>query len=275
MSTCTCTEPCATCTCNAVSDDVIQVYQELKEFVDSNYEEIKSMVRDGLVTDVVEINGKINDQYQVSNDTLKAISLKFFLENTVKVWKEPQRYLIPKVCRDIILNILREVYLRAEVPWKTIFPSNRLHMKVSVGDINLGIVYADIKSFPEMEFSSYEDLFEGMDLTPNYRVFDRTPYGSVMNWFVNLDWIRFLSKSVNIAPATGSDAYEVPVSEVLKGSLIYNCINMAIKDLILTEDLVSVDDSYILYGNKYVLSKVCTKAADDPAIALGFKKVQA
>ena len=275
MSTCTCTEPCATCTCNAVSDDVIQVYQELKEFVDSNYEEIKSMVRDGLVTDVVEINGKANDQHQVSNDTLKAISLKFLLENTINVWEEQQQYLIPKVCRDIILNILREVYLRAEVPWKTIFPSNRLHMKVSVGDINLGIVYADIKSFPEMEFSSYEDLFEGMDLTPNYRVFDRTPYGSVMNWFVNLDWIRFLSKSVNIAPVTGSDAYEVPVSEVLKGSLIYNCINMAIRDLILTEDLVAMDDSYILYGNKYVLSKVYTKATDDPAIALGFKKVQA
>lgn len=276
MTTCTCTVPCATCNCITVPDEVVQVYQELKEFITKNYNNIKTMVNDGMTEQIESVNidsmATMIQAYRLRNSTIQKIVKTYLLENTVNVWADPQQYLIPQVSRDIILNILREVYIRGEEPWKVIFPSHRLHMKVSCGEINFGIIYSDIKAFPEMEFSSYDDLFEGMDLTPNYKMYDRTPYGTMMNWFVNLDWIKFLQKSVNVAPSAGSDDYEVPISEILKGWLLYRCIRMAMADIILSDKPVELNDRYYLYSSTYILSKIIGKAGDDNAFALGFKK---
>lgn len=273
MTTCTCTTPCTTCTCNTVSDEVVAAYQELKEFINKNYADIRSMILAELQVREQILEGVTNSVYYLEDTTLQSISKRYLLENTLKVWQEPQQYLIPKICRDIVLNILREVYIRAEEPWKVIYPANKLHMKVSVGDINFGIIYTDIKAFPEMEFSSYDDLFEGLDLVPNYRLFDRTPYGTMMNWFVNIDWIRFLSKSANIAPSVGSDDYEVPITEVLKGWMIYRCIRMALEDIVLTMKTVKVGDRIVLYNQVYELGKILGKATDDIAFTIGFKKI--
>jgi len=273
MSTCTCTTPCTTCTCNTVSDEVVAAYQELKEFINKNYTDIRSMILAELQVREQILEGVTNSVYYLEDTTLQSIAKRYLLENTLKVWQGPQQYLIPKICRDIVLNILREVYIRAEEPWKVIYPANKLHMKVSVGDINFGIIYTDIKAFPEMEFSSYDDLFEGLDLVPNYRLFDRTPYGTMMNWFVNIDWIRFLSKSVNIAPSVGSDDYEVPITEVLKGWMIYRCIRMALEDIVLTMKIVKVGDRIVLYNQVYELGKILGKATDDIAFTIGFKKI--
>lgn len=273
MTTCTCTTPCTTCTCDTVSDEVVAAYQELKEFINKNYADIRSMILTELQVREQILEGVTNNVYYLEDTTLQSIAKRYLLENTLKVWQEPQRYLIPKICRDIVLNILREVYIRAEEPWKVIYPANKLHMKVSVGDINFGIIYTDIKAFPEMEFSSYDDLFEGLDLVPNYRLFDRTPYGMMMNWFVNIDWIRFLSKSVNIAPSVGSDDYEVPITEVLKGWIIYRCIRMALEDIVLTMKTVKVGDRIVLYNQVYELGKILGKATDDIAFTIGFKKI--
>lgn len=273
MTTCTCTTPCTTCTCNTVSDEVVAAYQELKEFINKNYADIRSMILAELQVREQILEGVTNNVYYLEDTTLQSISKRYLLENTLKVWQEPQQYLIPKICRDIVLNILREVYIRAEEPWKVIYPANKLHMKVSVGDINFGIIYTDIKAFPEMEFSSYDDLFEGLDLVPNYRLFDRTPYGTMMNWFVNIDWIRFLSKSANIAPSVGSDDYEVPITEVLKGWMIYRCIRMALEDIVLTMKTVKVGDRIVLYNQVYELGKILGKATDDIAFTIGFKKI--
>lgn len=273
MTTCTCTTPCTTYTCNTVSDEVVAAYQELKEFINKNYADIRSMILAELQVREQILEGVTNSVYYLEDTTLQSISKRYLLENTLKVWQEPQQYLIPKICRDIVLNILREVYIRAEEPWKVIYPANKLHMKVSVGDINFGIIYTDIKAFPEMEFSSYDDLFEGLDLVPNYRLFDRTPYGTMMNWFVNIDWIRFLSKSVNIAPSVGSDDYEVPITEILKGWMIYRCIRMALEDIVLTMKTVKVGDRIVLYNQVYELGKILGKATDDIAFTIGFKKI--
>lgn len=273
MTTCTCTTPCTTCTCNTVSDEVVAAYQELKEFINKNYADIRSMILAELQVREQILEGVTNSVYYLEDTTLQSISKRYLLENTLKVWQEPQQYLIPKICRDIVLNILREVFIRAEEPWKVIYPANKLHMKVSVGDINFGIIYTDIKAFPEMEFSSYDDLFEGLDLVPNYRLFDRTPYGTMMNWFVNIDWIRFLSKSANIAPSVGSDDYEVPITEVLKGWMIYRCIRMALEDIVLTMKTVKVGDRIVLYNQVYELGKILGKATDDIAFTIGFKKI--
>jgi hypothetical protein len=273
MTTCTCTTPCTTCTCDTVSDEVVAAYQELKEFINKNYADIRSMILAELQVREQILEGVTNNVYYLEDTTLQSISKRYLLENTLKVWQEPQQYLIPKICRDIVLNILREVFIRAEEPWKVIYPANKLHMKVSVGDINFGIIYTDIKAFPEMEFSSYDDLFEGLDLVPNYRLFDRTPYGTMMNWFVNIDWIRFLSKSVNIAPSVGSDDYEVPITEVLKGWMIYRCIRMALEDIVLTMKTVKVGDRIVLYNQVYELGKILGKATDDIAFTIGFKKI--
>lgn len=273
MTTCTCTTPCTTCTCDTVSDEVVAAYQELKEFINKNYADIRSMILAELRVREQILEGVTNSVYYLEDTTLQTITKRYLLENTLKVWQEPQQYLIPKICRDIVLNILREVYIRAEEPWKVIYPANKLHMKVSVGDINFGIIYTDIKAFPEMEFSSYDDLFEGLDLVPNYRLFDRTPYGTMMNWFVNIDWIRFLSKSVNIAPSVGSDDYEVPITEVLKGWMIYRCIRMALEDIVLTMKTVKVGDRIVLYNQVYELGKILGKATDDIAFTIGFKKI--
>ena len=273
MTTCTCTTPCTTCTCNTVSDEVVAAYQELKEFINKNYADIRSMILAELQVREQILEGVTNNVYYLEDTTLQSIAKHYLLENTLKVWQEPQQYLIPKICRDIVLNILREVYIRAEEPWKVIYPANKLHMKVSVGDINFGIIYTDIKAFPEMEFSSYDDLFEGLDLVPNYRLFDRTPYGTMMNWFVNIDWIRFLSKSANIAPSVGSDDYEVPITEVLKGWMIYRCIRMALEDIVLTMKTVKVGDRIVLYNQVYELGKILGKATDDIAFTIGFKKI--
>lgn len=273
MTTCTCTTPCTTCTCDTVSDEVVAAYQELKEFINKNYADIRSMILAELQVREQILEGVTNNVYYLEDTTLQSIAKRYLLENTLKVWQEPQQYLIPKICRDIVLNILREVYIRAEEPWKVIYPANKLHMKVSVGDINFGIIYTDIKAFPEMEFSSYDDLFEGLDLVPNYRLFDRTPYGTMMNWFVNIDWIRFLSKSANIAPSVGSDDYEVPITEVLKGWMIYRCIRMALEDIVLTMKTVKVGDRIVLYNQVYELGKILGKATDDIAFTIGFKKI--
>lgn len=273
MTTCTCTTPCTTCTCDTVSDEVVAAYQELKEFINKNYLDIRSAILAELRVSEQILEGVTNNVYYLEDTTLQSIAKRYLLENTLKVWQEPQRYLIPKICRDIVLNILREVYIRAEEPWKVIYPANKLHMKVSVGDINFGIIYTDIKAFPEMEFSSYDDLFEGLDLVPNYRLFDRTPYGMMMNWFVNIDWIRFLSKSVNIAPSVGSDDYEVPITEILKGWMIYRCIRMALEDIVLTMKTVKVGDRIVLYNQVYELGKILGKATDDIAFTIGFKKI--
>lgn len=273
MTTCTCTTPCTTCTCDTVSDEVVAAYQELKEFINKNYTDIRSMILAELQVREQILEGVTNNVYYLEDTTLQSIAKRYLLENTLKVWQEPQQYLIPKICRDIVLNILREVYIRAEEPWKVIYPANKLHMKVSVGDINFGIIYTDIKAFPEMEFSSYDDLFEGLDLVPNYRLFDRTPYGTMMNWFVNIDWIRFLSKSVNIAPSAGSDDYEVPITEILKGWMIYRCIRMALEDIVLTMKTVKVGDRIVLYNQVYELGKILGKATDDIAFTIGFKKI--
>lgn len=273
MTTCICTTPCTTCTCNTVSDEVVAAYQELKEFINKNYADIRSMILAELQVREQILEGVTNNVYYLEDTTLQSIAKRYLLENTLKVWQEPQQYLIPKICRDIVLNILREVYIRAEEPWKVIYPANKLHMKVSVGDINFGIIYTDIKAFPEMEFSSYDDLFEGLDLVPNYRLFDRTPYGTMMNWFVNIDWIQFLSKSVNIAPSVGSDDYEVPITEILKGWMIYRCIRMALEDIVLTMKTVKVGDRIVLYNQVYELGKILGKATDDIAFTIGFKKI--
>lgn len=273
MTTCTCTTPCTTCTCDTVSDEVVAAYQELKEFINKNYADIRSMILAELQVREQILEGVTNNVYYLEDTTLQTITKRYLLENTVTVWQEPQQYLIPKICRDIVLNILREVFIRAEEPWKVIYPANKLHMKVSVGDINFGIIYTDIKAFPEMEFSSYDDLFEGLDLVPNYRLFDRTPYGTMMNWFVNIDWIRFLSKSANIAPSVGSDDYEVPITEVLKGWMIYRCIRMALEDIVLTMKTVKVGDRIVLYNQVYELGKILGKATDDIAFTIGFKKI--
>lgn len=273
MTTCTCTTPCTTCTCDTVSDEVVAAYQELKEFINKNYLDIQSAILAELRVSEQILEGVTNNVYYLEDTTLQTITKRYLLENTVTVWQEPQQYLIPKICRDIVLNILREVFIRAEEPWKVIYPANKLHMKVSVGDINFGIIYTDIKAFPEMEFSSYDDLFEGIDLVPNYRLFDRTPYGTMMNWFVNIDWIRFLSKSVNIAPSVGSDDYEVPITEVLKGWMIYRCIRMALEDIVLTTKTVKIGDRIVLYNQVYELGKILGKATDDIAFTIGFKKI--
>jgi hypothetical protein len=273
MTTCTCTTPCTTCTCDTVSDEVVAAYQELKEFINKNYLDIRSAILAELRVSEQILEGVTNNVYYLEDTTLQTITKRYLLENTVTVWQEPQQYLIPKICRDIVLNILREVFIRAEEPWKVIYPANKLHMKVSVGDINFGIIYTDIKAFPEMEFSSYDDLFEGIDLVPNYRLFDRTPYGTMMNWFVNIDWIRFLSKSVNIAPSVGSDDYEVPITEVLKGWMIYRCIRMALEDIVLTTKTVKIGDRIVLYNQVYELGKILGKATDDIAFTIGFKKI--
>ena len=273
MTTCTCTTPCTTCTCSTVSDEVVAVYQELKEFINKNYADIRSMILTELQVREQILEGVTNNVYYLDDITLQSISKRYLLENTLKVWQEPQQYLIPKICRDIVLNILREVYIRAEDPWKVIYPANKLHMKVSIGDINFGIIYTDIKAFPEMEFSSYDDLFEGLDLVPNYRLFDRTPYGTMMNWFVNIDWIKFLSKSVNLVPSSGSSDYEIPVSEILKGWMLYRCIRMAMEDVVLTTKDVKLGDRITLYNQVYQLSKILGKATDDIAFTIGFKKI--
>lgn len=273
MTTCTCTTPCTTCTCSTVSDEVVAVYQELKEFITKNYADIKATISDGLKVQEQILEGVTNNVYYLEDITLQSISKRYLLENTLKVWQEPQQHLIPKICRDIVLNILREVFIRAEEPWKVIYPANKLHMKVSVGDINFGIIYTDIKAFPEMEFSSYDDLFEGLDLVPNYRLFDRTPYGSMMNWFVNIDWIKFLSKSVNLVPSSGSSDYEIPVSEILKGWMLYRCIRMAMEDVVLTTKDVKLGDRITFYNQVYQLSKILGKATDDIAFTIGFKKL--
>lgn len=273
MTTCTCTTPCTTCTCDTVSDEVVAAYQELKEFINKNYLDIRSAILAELRVSEQILEGVTNNVYYLEDTTLQSIAKRYLLENTLKVWQEPQQYLIPKICRDIVLNILREVYIRAEEPWKVIYPANKLHMNVSVGDINFGIIYTDIKAFPEMEFSSYDDLFEGLDLVPNYRLFVRTPYGTMMNWFVNIDWIQFLSKSVNIAPSAGSDDYEVPITEVLKGWMIYRCIRMALEDIVLTMKTVKVGDRIVLYNQVYELGKILGKATDDIAFTIGFKKI--
>lgn len=273
MTTCTCTTPFTVCTCNTVSDEVVAAYQELKEFINKNYLDIRSEILAEIQVREQILEGVTNSIYYLEDTTLQTITKRYLLENTVTVWQDPQQYLIPKICRDIVLNILREVYIRAEEPWKVIYPANKLHMKVSVGDINFGIIYTDIKAFPEMEFSSYDDLFEGLDLVPNYRLFDRTPYGTMMNWFVNIDWIRFLSKSANIAPSVGSDDYEVPITEVLKGWMIYRCIRMALEDIVLTMKTVKVGDRIVLYNQVYELGKILGKATDDIAFTIGFKKI--
>ena len=273
MTNCTCTTPCTTCTCSTVSDEVVAVYQELKEFITKNYADIKATISDGLKVQEQILEGVTNNVYYLEDITLQSISKRYLLENTLKVWQEPQQHLIPKICRDIVLNILREVFIRAEEPWKVIYPANKLHMKVSVGDINFGIIYTDIKAFPEMEFSSYDDLFEGLDLVPNYRLFDRTPYGSMMNWFVNIDWIKFLSKSVNLVPSSGSSDYEIPVSEILKGWMLYRCIRMAMEDVVLTTKDVKLGDRITFYNQVYQLSKILGKATDDIAFTIGFKKI--
>lgn len=273
MTTCTCTTPCTVCACNTVSDEVVAAYQELKEFINKNYLDIRSEILAEIQVREQILEGVTNNIYYLEDTTLQTITKRYLLENTVAVWQDPQQYLIPKICRDIVLNILREVFIRAEEPWKVIYPANKLHMKVSVGDINFGIIYTDIKAFPEMEFSSYDDLFEGLDLIPNYRLFDRTPYGTMMNWFVNIDWIRFLSKSVNIAPSAGSDDYEVPITEILKGWMIYRCIRMALEDIVLTMKTVKVGDRIVLYNQVYELGKILGKATDDIAFTIGFKKI--
>lgn len=273
MTTCTCTTPCTVCACNTISDEVVAVYQELKEFINKNYSDIQSTILTELQVREQILEGVTNNVYYLEDTTLQTITKRYLLENTVTVWQDPQQYLIPKICRDIVLNILREVFIRAEEPWKVIYPANKLHMKVSVGDINFGIIYTDIKAFPEMEFSSYDDLFEGLDLIPNYRLFDRTPYGTMMNWFVNIDWIRFLSKSVNVAPSAGSDDYEVPITEILKGWMIYRCIRMALEDIVLTMKIVKVGDRIVLYNQVYELGKILGKATDDIAFTIGFKKI--
>ena len=273
MTTCTCTTPCTVCACNTISDEVVAVYQELKEFINKNYSDIQSTILTELQVREQILEGVTNNVYYLEDTTLQTITKRYLLENTVTVWQDPQQYLIPKICRDIVLNILREVFIRAEEPWKVIYPGNKLHMKVSVGDINFGIIYTDIKAFPEMEFSSYDDLFEGLDLIPNYRLFDRTPYGTMMNWFVNIDWIRFLSKSVNVAPSAGSDDYEVPITEILKGWMIYRCIRMALEDIVLTMKIVKVGDRIVLYNQVYELGKILGKATDDIAFTIGFKKI--
>lgn len=273
MTTCTCTTPCTVCACNTISDEVVAVYQELKEFINKNYLDIRSEILAEIQVREQILEGVTNNIYYLEDTTLQTITKRYLLENTVAVWQDPQQYLIPKICRDIVLNILREVFIRAEEPWKVIYPANKLHMKVSVGDINFGIIYTDIKAFPEMEFSSYDDLFEGLDLIPNYRLFDRTPYGTMMNWFVNIDWIRFLSKSVNVAPSAGSDDYEVPITEILKGWMIYRCIRMALEDIVLTMKTVKVGDRIVLYNQVYELGKILGKATDDIAFTIGFKKI--
>lgn len=273
MTTCTCTTPCTVCACNTISDEVVAVYQELKEFINKNYLDIRSEILAEIQVREQILEGVTNNVYYLEDTTLQTITKRYLLENTVAVWQDPQQYLIPKICRDIVLNILREVFIRAEEPWKVIYPANKLHMKVSVGDINFGIIYTDIKAFPEMEFSSYDDLFEGLDLIPNYRLFDRTPYGTMMNWFVNIDWIRFLSKSVNVAPSAGSDDYEVPITEILKGWMIYRCIRMALEDIVLTMKTVKVGDRIVLYNQVYELGKILGKATDDIAFTIGFKKI--
>lgn len=273
MTTCTCTTPCTVCACNTISDEVVAVYQELKEFINKNYLDIRSEILAEIQVREQILEGVTNNVYYLEDTTLQTITKRYLLENTAAVWQDPQQYLIPKICRDIVLNILREVFIRAEEPWKVIYPANKLHMKVSVGDINFGIIYTDIKAFPEMEFSSYDDLFEGLDLIPNYRLFDRTPYGTMMNWFVNIDWIRFLSKSVNVAPSAGSDDYEVPITEILKGWMIYRCIRMALEDIVLTMKTVKVGDRIVLYNQVYELGKILGKATDDIAFTIGFKKI--
>lgn len=273
MSTCTCITPCASCTCNTVSDEVVQAYQSLKDFICKNYDAIRAVLLSELQVSEQILNGVVNNVYTVEDLTIQNIVKTYLLEDTINVWKDPQQYLIPKICRDIVLNILRELYIRAEEPWKVIYPANKLHMKVSVGEINFGIIYMDIKAFPEMEFSSYDDLFEGLDLTPNYRVHDRTPYGTMMNWFVNIDWITFLGKSVNVAPSAGSTDYEVPITEILKGWMIYRCIRMALEDIVLTTKSVKIGDRIVLYRQIYQLSKLLGKSTDDIACTIGFKKL--
>ena len=273
MSTCTCTTPCTFCTCNTVSDEVVQAYQSLKDFICKNYDAIRAVLLSELQVSEQILNGVTNNVYTIEDLTIQNIVKTYLLEDTINVWKDPQQYLIPKICRDIVLNILRELYIRAEEPWKVIYPANKLHMKVSVGEINFGIIYTDIKAFPEMEFSSYDDLFEGLDLTPNYRVHDRTPYGTVMNWFVNIDWITFLGKSVNVAPSAGSTDYEVPITEILKGWMIYRCIRMALEDIVLTTKSVKIGDRIVLYRQIYQLSKLLGKSTDDIACTIGFKKL--
>ena len=273
MSTCTCTTPCTSCTCNTVSVEVVQAYQSLKDFICKNYDAIRAVLLSELQVSEQILNGVANNVYTVEDLTIQNIVKTYLLEDTINVWKDPQQYLIPKICRDIVLNILRELYIRAEEPWKVIYPANKLHMKVSVGEINFGIIYTDIKAFPEMEFSSYDDLFEGLDLTPNYRVHDRTPYGTMMNWFVNIDWITFLSKSVNVAPSAGSTDYEVPITEILKGWMIYRCIRMALEDIVLTTKSVKIGDRIVLYRQIYQLSKLLGKSTDDITCTIGFKKL--
>lgn len=273
MSTCTCTSACTACTCNAVPNEIANVYRELKDFINKNYVNIQSTIAENLKVREQILDGISNNVYYIENDVIQSIVTSYMLESTLNVWQTQQQYLIPRICRDIVLNIIREVYIRAEEPWKKIYSSSKLHIKVTCGDISFGIIYPDIKSFPEMEFSSYDDLFEGFDLTPNYRFYDRTPYGSITNWFINMDWIRLLGKSVNIAPSTGSSDYEVPITEVLKGWMIYRCIRMALEDTVLSTKSVKMGDRIILYNQVYQLSKILGKSTADVAYTIGFKKV--
>lgn len=270
MSTCNCVTPCTTCVCaNAPSEEVVHIYQILKEFISTNFLKIEDMVRDGLVQEE-QTDGTVC--YGITQDAVRTITTTFIPSSTTEIWEEPQQFLIPMVSRDIMLNILRELYIRAETSWSKIFPSHKLHMKVSIGDIMLGVLYPEIKAYPEMVFTSYEELFEGMDLTPNYKVYDRTPYGSMMNWFVNMDWTVFLHKSVLVAPVTGAENHEVPISHMVMGWMIYRCIRMSIEDLLITEQHVKIGDRYLFYSNNYIVSKILGKTSDDPTRALGFKK---
>ena len=270
MTTCNCTTPCTTCSCvNAPSEEVVKMYQILKEFIPTNFTEIQNIVREGLELEE-QTDGTIC--YGVNQDAVRKITTTYIPNTTTDIWDISKQYLIPMVCRDIVLNILKELYIRAEEPWKKIYPSHKLHMKVSIGDILLGILYPEIKAYPEMEFTSYDDLFEGMDLIPNYRIYDRTPYGSVMNWFVNIDWTVFLNKSVLVAPASNTESNEVPITHVVMGWMIYRCIRMSIEDLLLTEKHVKIGDRYLYYNNNYVVSKILNRSADDATRVLGFKK---
>lgn len=273
MLTCNCTTPCDNCTCiNAPSEEVVNIYQTLKSFIITNFTDIQNIVREGLGSEQWSDG---TNCYGITQDAVRKIVTTYIPSSTTDIWEEAQQFMIPAVCRDIMLNVLRELYTRAEESWKKIYSSHKLHIKVSIGDIVVGVLYPEIKAYPEMIFTSYDDLFEGLDLTPNYRVLDRTPYGSITNWFVNIDWTVFLHKSVLVAPTTNGESREVPMAHIVMGWMIYRCIRMCIEDLLLTEQHVKIGDRYIYFNNTYVLSKILSKTSDDPTRALGFKKQRA
>lgn len=274
---CSTTAVCTGCCCgNAVPDEVVKVYQSLREFPVAHAKEIRSIIRSNLVTTTYSYTDKsdvrINRRkYAISNEGILEIVKTYLLESTVNVWGSGQQYLIPIVCRDLILNMTREAYNRAETHWKLVYPESKLHFKLSIGDISLGIIYVDIKAFPEVPFYTYDALFEGVDLNPNYRVYDNTPYGSVVNWYVNLDWIKMLSKSVNIMAAEGAPEYEVPLSELLFGWMIYRSLRTGLGEVVLSDNQVQIGDRIVVYNTEYELTN--TNGHGDSFTSLHFRKL--